>query len=97
MTAYLLSEIVTTDENLLDEYRSIARQAVAEFGGRYLVRNRTPEVLEGELDDGVTVVVLGFDTLDDARAFYTSSTYAPAIEVARKCMSRRIVIVEGTG
>jgi uncharacterized protein (DUF1330 family) len=97
MTAYLVSEIVTTDENLLAEYRTIARAAVAEFGGRYLVRNKTPEVLEGTLGEDVKLVILGFDTLDAARDFYHSPTYAPAIEIAKKCMSRRIVIVEDAG
>ncbi|WPB89249.1 DUF1330 domain-containing protein [Streptomyces malaysiensis] len=95
MTAYLASEIVTHDPDLLEQYRTIARQAVAEFGGRYLVRNQTPEMLEGTIDDQVKVVILSFDSLDDARSFYHSETYAPAIEVAAKCMSRRILIVDG--
>ncbi|WPB89335.1 DUF1330 domain-containing protein [Streptomyces malaysiensis] len=95
MTAYLFSEIVTHDPTLLDEYRTIARKAVAEFGGSYLVRNQIPEILEGTVGDDVKVVILGFDTLDAARAFYRSDTYAPAIDVAAKCMSRRILIVDG--
>ncbi|GAA4551044.1 DUF1330 domain-containing protein [Pseudonocardia xishanensis] len=97
MSAYLVCELVITDEALLEEYRSIARTAVSEFGGRYLVRNKTPEVLEGTVEEEVKIVILGFDTLDVARAFYHSPTYAPAIEVAKKCMSRRMYIVEDAG
>ncbi|MGW3984442.1 DUF1330 domain-containing protein [Streptomyces mirabilis] len=95
MTAYLVAEVVTHDPILAQEYKTIARQAVAEFGGRYLVVNDPPEVLEGRTDDEARLVILAFENAERARAFYHSDTYAPALEVASRSMSRRIVVVEG--
>jgi uncharacterized protein (DUF1330 family) len=36
--------VEATRPDLIAEYSELARAAIAEFGGRYLVRNEVPEV-----------------------------------------------------
>ena len=48
MTAYVLVDMDVTDAEQYDRYRPLAGASVEQYGGRYLVRGGTSEVLEGE-------------------------------------------------
>ncbi|MDE2573368.1 MAG: DUF1330 domain-containing protein, partial [bacterium] len=45
---YILAEIDVTDTAGYDSYKTLAAKAVSAFGGCYLVRGGSPQVLEGE-------------------------------------------------
>jgi uncharacterized protein (DUF1330 family) len=49
--------------------------------------------LEGEAPDGV--VLLQFDTVDDAKAWYHSAEYQAAIQHRFKAADYRVMIIEG--
>lgn len=95
MTAYVLLEIEVTDLGALADYRDIARQAVAEFGGDYLAINAGPESFEGSWDGTKRFTLLTFGSMEKARAWYTSDSYAPGIAIAKKAMIRRIALLPG--
>ena len=95
MPAYVIAEVETTQPDLVAEYRDLARAAIAEFGGRYVVRNELPEGLEGEWPPGRRLVVLEFDSTERAREWYHSPSYAKALEISRKAMVRRVAILQG--
>jgi uncharacterized protein (DUF1330 family) len=75
------------------EYAKIATQAIAEGGGRPLVRG-VAAMVQGE---GVIerTVVIEFDSLDAAVAAYNSATYQHALEVLGDSVVRDFRIVEG--
>jgi uncharacterized protein (DUF1330 family) len=79
MSAYLVVDINVTDPAQYEEYKRLAQAAVAQHGGRYLVRGGETLVLEGGWQPN-RVVVLEFPDLSQARAFYDS----PAYKAARK-------------
>jgi len=86
MTAYVISEIETTDPAIVEEYRALARESVAEFGGGYVVRNKVAEPLEGEWPESKSIVVLSSPSVQRARDWYHSATYTRAIGIARRSM-----------
>ncbi|WP_250516743.1 DUF1330 domain-containing protein [Caballeronia sp. INDeC2] len=75
------------------DYAKIATQAIAEGGGRPLVRG-VAAMVQGE---GVIerTVVIEFDSLDAAVAAYNSATYQHALEVLGDSVVRDFRIVEG--
>jgi uncharacterized protein (DUF1330 family) len=95
MTAYVVAEIEVADPETADRYRVLARKAVDEFGGTYVVRPQEPQMLEGEWVPGRTLVVLGFDNVEVLHAWYASDTYAEALEFSRQSMIRRLAVVDG--
>src|SRR5574337_1457170 len=77
MKGYLFAEIEIIDPETYKQYMPLAAAAIAAFGGRYLVRGGDPEVLEGDRNTK-RVVVLEFETIERARAFYHSAQYQAA-------------------
>ncbi len=95
MTAYAISEVKILDESAVADYKPLAKASIAEFGGTYLARDAVPETLEGSFDDAERIVIIRFDTTDDARRWYTSDSYAKAVELANGALDRRLFIVDG--
>ena len=78
----------------------MAAPAIARFGGRYLVRGATPEVIEGEDwappdADRQQIVVVEFPNAEAIHAWYASPEYAPLIALRQRTARTTIVFVEG--
>jgi len=95
MPAYVIATVSDTwDQEKLVEYRERNTDAVANHGGRFVVRGGALEVLEGA-SEAVRIVVIEFPDLDAARAWYGSDEYAPLIELRQSASKTDIVLVEG--
>jgi uncharacterized protein (DUF1330 family) len=92
MPAYSITEAEITSEAGARRYRELARAAITQYGGRYLVLAATPAVAEGEWPPGGRVVIIEFASMNQLRAWYDSPEYAPA----RTALRRRLLFVEGT-
>jgi uncharacterized protein (DUF1330 family) len=82
------------DPDALIEYRRRNTDAVANHGGRFVVRGGEAELLEGSWDT-VRMVVIEFPDTDAARAWWESEEYAPLKEMRRDASDTNIVLVEG--
>jgi uncharacterized protein (DUF1330 family) len=94
MAAYLIAEVDVHDAALFEEYRKRVPATIAKHGGKYVVRGGATETLEG----GWTpkrVVVLEFPSMDQARKWYGSSDYAPALALRLKAATTKAILVEG--
>ena len=94
MKAYLIVEIDTKKPELMADYRTKTPAAIAEFGGRFIVRGGACETLEG----GWTpprVVVIEFPSMERARAFYRSATYAPLLKQRLEAGDSKAILIEG--
>ncbi len=96
MTAYVISEVTIVDAALADAYRALAQDAIARYGGRYVVRGGAVEVVEGEWPAEQRLVVVEFPSMDRAREWYHSPEYAEALKLREQALRRRLLFVEGT-
>jgi uncharacterized protein (DUF1330 family) len=94
MKALMIVDIEVTDPVRYEDYKRLASQAIAAHGGRYLVRGGASEVLDGDWTPR-RLVVLEFDSVEQAKAWRSSPEYATAKKVREECARVNMVVVEG--
>jgi uncharacterized protein (DUF1330 family) len=94
MPAYIIAEVTVTNEEQMKQYREWSTRAMQEHGAEVLVRGGKVVPLEEDWAPA-RVVVLKFDTLDAAQAYYHSETYTHARKVREGAGSIRMFAVEG--
>ena len=93
MSAYVLVEVEVEDPDGYAEYRPLAAESLAKHGGRYLARGGKTEALEGEWYP--RIIVLEFDSLEAAHAWYYSDEYQAAVALRHESAKSRMIAVEG--
>ena len=94
MAGYVIAEVDVHDTALFEEYRKLVPPTIAQYGGKYLVRGGATDSKEGGWNPK-RVVVLEFASADQARKWYHSPEYAPALAIRLKSAKAKMVIVEG--
>ncbi len=95
MPAYVIADVrEVRDQDALVEYRRRNTDAVANHGGRFVVRGGEAELLEGAWDT-LRMVVIEFPDADAARAWWTSEEYAPLKAMRQAASTTQIILVEG--
>ena len=94
MAAYIIVDCEVTDPAAYERYKALAPAAIAQYGGRYLVRGGKPELLEGGPPPN-RVVLLEFPDLAAVRRFYDSPEYRAARNVRKGAADMRLIAVEG--
>ncbi len=94
MPAYLIGEVEIADPEGYKEYAKLVPATIAQYGGKYLVRGGAVEAKEGDWNPK-RVVVLEFPTMDQARKWYHSPEYGPALAIRLKCAKAKLILVEG--
>jgi uncharacterized protein (DUF1330 family) len=94
MAAYVISDVAPRDPALFAQYRALAQESIARYGGRYIVRGGAVEPLEGGWTPQA-IVVVEFPSLERAREWYRSPEYAAALKVRGDALDRRLILVEG--
>lgn len=91
--AYMIFNVNVTNPEQYDQYRVFSSKAIEEHGAQPLVRGGAQIVLEGQVHP--RTVVLKFDSVEKAQAFYDSETYKAGRELRKDAAIADIVIVEG--
>ena len=94
MAAYLVVDIEVTNPAQFEEYKKLAPAAIAKYGGRYLIRGGAYEALEGNWKPQ-RLTIVEFDSMEKARAFYTSPDYAVAIKARAGAANFKALLVQG--
>ena len=94
MTAYIILDIEVKDPVRYAEYKELASPTVAQYGGKFIVRGGEAENLEGDWSPA-RIVVLQFDSVEQARKWLNSPEYRPALELRHQTAVTRSIIVEG--
>ncbi|MGC1379859.1 MAG: DUF1330 domain-containing protein [Candidatus Baltobacteraceae bacterium] len=94
MPAYVIVNVSTKNAAEYEEYKKMAQDAVAQFGGRYLVRGGNMKVLEGQWMP-TRLVVLVFESFERARDWWESEQYAPAKALRQRLSETDMVLVDG--
>ena len=94
MAAYVIADVEIHDNALFDEYRKLVPATVERYGGKFLVRGGAVDSKEGGWNPK-RLVVLEFASAEQARKWYASPEYAPALAMRLKAAKAKMVIVEG--
>jgi uncharacterized protein (DUF1330 family) len=94
--AYVISAIEgLVDGSTVKRYAELAGPAIEHFGGRFIVSNTEPVVVEGESPSNYLSMV-EFPSLEGAKAWYNSPEYAEARDLTPAAFRGRLLIfVEG--
>ncbi len=99
MTAYMISQVEVLDDAQWQRYGEIAARAIAQYGGRYLVRRAVQEVAEGDWapphPEGQQIIMVEFPNMEQLHKWYHSPEYAKALAVRKTAVNRRLLFVQG--
>lgn len=94
MPAYVIVNVDIHDTGLYEQYKELTPATIEAYGGRFIVRGGAVETLEGEWAPG-RVVVLEFESVARAKAWWSSSEYERAKGLRHQSATTRMIVVEG--
>jgi len=94
MPAYVVTEIDVHDPKRYEEYKKMSLASLEPFGGRFIVRGGKVETLEGSWSPKRFVVV-EFDSVERAKAWWSSEEYAPAKKLRNETATSQMIVVDG--
>jgi uncharacterized protein (DUF1330 family) len=94
-SAYVIAEIDVTNLGPYDkEYVPPAAKAIADGGGKYIIRGGRTVALYGEPPKG-RIAVMVFESMEKAQAAFDSAAYKDAKKVGDQYAKFRVYAVEG--
>ena len=94
MPAYFIAQVHVTDAEGFREYERGFFPTLKPFGGKMLIADDAPDVLEGDWPDGRTVVI-EFETAEQATAWHASDAYQEISEIRRANSESAMAILSG--
>ncbi|MEM7032074.1 MAG: DUF1330 domain-containing protein [Chloroflexota bacterium] len=94
MTAYIIARVNVTDMAQYQEYMKLTPDAIAQHGGRFIVRGGEMVTLEGP-EETNRVVLVEFPTLEQAKAFYHSEEYQAAKALREGAATASFIAFDG--
>jgi uncharacterized protein (DUF1330 family) len=96
MTAYVIGLSEVHDLEGMTQYRQGVPATIARYGGRMAMRALVTEVLEGDARPN-SVVIFEFDSLEDARRWYTSPEYAAVRQHRLRSADSHVLLLRPPG
>jgi uncharacterized protein (DUF1330 family) len=94
MAGYVIAQLLgVKDPAGMDEYRSKIAATLEQYGGKFLVRGGEVQALES--DWRPRLVIIEFDSVERARAWYDSTNYRPLRELRQRSAETQLIIVDG--
>jgi uncharacterized protein (DUF1330 family) len=94
MAAYVITYLEVADPQAFQAYRQAAGPTFAPYGGKPIVVDGAFEVLEGMIQPR-SVVVVEFESMEQARRWYASPEYAKTIPMRQQAANASLILVEG--
>jgi uncharacterized protein (DUF1330 family) len=94
MSAYIFVNVEVLEPERYPQYTAQVPATLAAFGGRFIVRGGKAERLEGDYEPR-RIVVIAFDTAEQARAWWNSTEYAGAKALRQSIAKTDMLLVEG--
>jgi uncharacterized protein (DUF1330 family) len=94
VTAYVIAEIETNDEEEMRRYRELVPPTITAHGGRYIVRGGAVQTLEGDWAPR-RLAVLEFESAEQALHWWASEEYRELKAMRQRAGRTRMVLVEG--
>lgn len=94
MTAYVIVDINVTDPLRYEEYKTLAAPTVQLYGGKYIARGGTTEILEGSWAPS-RLVILEFESVEQAKTWLNSTEYKEPRRIRHETAISNMVVIEG--
>lgn len=94
MSAYLITDVEVTDEDLYAQFRERITPVIEAYGGRFVVRGGEIEVNEGDWMPK-RLAIMEFDSMEQIRSFLASSEYKDLNDIRTRSSNINLVLVEG--
>ena len=94
MPAYVIVRVNVTHMDTYSEYMKHTPATVAQYGGKFVVRGGDVTTLEGNKETR-RVVLLQFDSIDAAKAWYHSPEYQAAKAIREGAADAQFIAIEG--
>ena len=94
MAAYIIFDVEVTDPTLADDYLKLANESLTPFQSKTIVHAGALEVLDGDWEPE-RVVVVEFESMEQARQWYMSPAYTKAKDILRRAANCNVILVEG--
>ena len=91
---YLIGDIEVTDPDTYAKYAAGVPATIAAYGGKYLVRGVSGEVLEGSWTPK-RLVVLEFESMERGKAWYNSPEYADLKKIRQSASKGNLIFADG--
>jgi len=93
--AYIVAELKVRDTEAMARYRPLSQAAVEQYGGRFVVRGGASEILEGKWSPPERMVIVEFDSVEQAKCFYHSPEYQAARTVRENAAEMNMLLIAG--
>ncbi len=94
MAGYIIARVNVTDPEKYKDYTAVTPGLLAKHGGRFIVRGGETATLEGPEETG-RIVVIEFESLEQAKAMYESEEYQAAIKLRAGAATAQFIAVAG--
>lgn len=95
MAAYLIADTDLFDPAHYEEYKVRAKAIAEKYSGQYLARGGQLSVKESDLWSPTRLVIIRFDSFDQANEFYDSPEYQAILHYSKDAAKRTVVVLEG--
>ncbi len=96
MAAYVIAHVEIHDPERYVEYTKMVPATVAQYGGTFIARAGRAEVLEGDEPLPSRLVIIQFDSMERAKAWWASEEYRAAKELRQATSTGTLFLIEGT-
>jgi len=94
MAGYIIARVTVTDPEKYQDYTAVTPGLIAKYGGRFIVRGGETATLEGP-EETNRIVVVEFDSIEQAKAMYESAEYQAAIKLRAGAATAQFIAVAG--
>jgi uncharacterized protein (DUF1330 family) len=94
MPAYYIGEHKIANAEVFEEYLAKVMPMIERFGGRYLTRRGSHEVLEGDWQPN-RVVIVEFPDKASIRRWYAAPEYQPLIALRQSAATDVMIMLDG--
>ena len=94
MAAYVIGQVHVSHPEQYEEYQKRVPATLAKFNGKFLVRGGPVEHLEGSWPVS-RIVLMEFDSLESARAWFNSTEYKIATKARIGAATVTLTLVQG--
>ena len=97
MTAkgYIIAEAKVHDAAAYEGYKPLSLAAVEQYGGRFIVRGGASEILEGKWTPPQRMIIVEFDSVEQAKRFYHSPEYQAARKMRENAAEMNMLVISG--